>query len=131
MSKKETINKIMTEYSNYGISRIVVEISYLLAVLWRVPKESIYPGLKLTINNLYGVHDDMPAKEAGNALFNAAMDETKQDYPSATNKHIANAIELVGVENLEKDISDDSVPFMSKVRESIMSSTKEFVKANK
>ena len=54
MCKKEIVEKILEEYKKFGLSRIEVEISYLLAILWRVPKESIYPGMRMIFNNLYG-----------------------------------------------------------------------------
>ena len=65
MNKKQIIEKIMEEYSQYGLNRIEVEISYLLAILWRVPKDSIYHGMRMIFNNVYGISGYTPAFRHG------------------------------------------------------------------
>lgn len=130
-SKKEIVSKIMDEYSKYGLSRIEVEISYILAILWRTPKESIYPGMKMIFNKVYGIHDDTPADEAGIALFNAAISETKKEYPNASNEDIAKAVEIVGIENISDSLEDINFSFLNKVKETMMDCTKKFIKNNK
>lgn len=130
MSKKEIIERILTEYAKFGLSRIEVEISYLLAVLWRVPKESIYPGMRMIYNNVYGIKDDEPAIEVGNALFANALDEVREENPDATDSDIANGIEYVGIDTFEASLEDIDFGLMGKVKDAMLQSTKQFVSEN-
>lgn len=130
MSKKEIIEKIMKEYSKYGLSRIVVEISYLMAILWRIPKDSIYPGMRNVFNNAYGIQDDTPAIDAGKALWNSVVDETKEENPDVTDSDIVNGIEYVGINTFEESLEDIDFMFLDKVKQSMIQSAKGFVKSN-
>ena len=130
MSKKEIIEKIMKEYSKYGLSRIVVEISYLMAILWRIPKDSIYPGMRNVFNNANGIQDDTPAIDAGKALWNSVVDETKEENPDVTDSGIVNGIEYVGINTFEDSLEDIDFMFLDKVKQSMIQSAKGFVKSN-
>lgn len=130
MTKKEIIDRILEEYAQYGLSRIEVEIAYLLAILWRVAKDSIYPGMRMIYNNVYGIKDDAPAIEAGNALFVNALDEVRAENPDATDSDIANGIEYVGIDTLEASLEDIDFGLMDKVKEAMLQSTKQFVSEN-
>lgn len=130
MTKKEIINKILEEYGQYGLSRIEVEICYLLAILGRVSKESIYPGMRLIFNNLYGIKDDEPAIEAGKALFASALDEVRAENPDATDSDIANGIEYFGIDTFEASLEDIDFGLLGKVKDAMLQSTKQFVKEN-
>ena len=130
MSKKQIVEKIMEEYEKYGLSRIVVEIVYLMAILWRVPKESIYPGMRMNFNKAYGIEDDAPAIEAGKALFNSAIEDVKNENPEANDKDIADGIVYVGIDSLEESLEDIDFALLDKVKESMLQSTRNFVSEN-
>ena len=130
MSKKQIVEKIMDEYEKYGLSRIVVEIVYLMAILWRVPKESIYPGMRMNFNKAYGIEDDAPAIEAGKALFNSAIEDVKNENPEANDKDIADGIVYVGIDSLEESLEDIDFALLDKVKESMLQSTRNFVSEN-
>lgn len=130
MSKKQIIEKIMEEYSQYGVSRIVVEIVYMMAILWRVPKESIYPGMRMNFNKVFGIEDDTPEIEAGKALFNSAIKDVKDENPQATDKDIADGIVYVGIDTLEESLEDIDFSLLDKVKESMLQTTTQYVHEN-
>ena len=130
MNKRQIIEKIMEEYADYGLTRIEVEISYVLAILWRVPKESIYPGLRNILNNVYGIKDEQPQIEAGKALFTYAISEVKKENPEASNKDIAAGIEYVGIDTLNESLDDIDFSLLGKVKDSMIQSAKQFVYEN-
>ena len=130
MNKKQIIEKIMEEYADYGLTRIEVEISYVLAILWRVPKESIYPGLRNILNNVYGIKDEQPQIEAGKALFAYAISEVKKENPEVSDKDIAAGIEYVGIDTLNETLDSIDFSLLGKVKESMIQSTKQFVEEN-
>lgn len=130
MNKKQIIEKIMEEYSQYGLSRIEVEISYLLAILWRVPKDSIYHGMRMTFNNVYGIKDEKTEIDAGKALFNSAIAEVKSENPNTCDKDIADGIEYVGIDTLEDSLEDIDFTLLGKVKENMIQSAKEYVEKN-
>lgn len=130
MNKKEIIEKIMKEYSQYGLSRIEVEISYVMAILWRVPKESIYPGMKMIYNKVYGIEDETPEIEAGKALFESTLREVREENPDVSDSDIANGVEYIGIDTMEESLNDLDFLLLSKVKESMLQSTREFVNKN-
>lgn len=130
MNKKQIIEKIIKEYSDYGLSRIEVEISYVLAILWRVPKESIYPGMRIIFNNVYGIKDDQPQIEAGKALFAGGISEVRKENPEVSDKDIAAGIEYVGIDTLNESLDNIDFSLLGKVKESMIQSTKQFVEEN-
>lgn len=131
MNKKQIIEKIMEEYSQYGLSRIEVEISYLLAILWRVPKDSIYHGMRMTFNNVYGIKDEKTEIDAGKALFDSAIGEVKAENPKANDKDIADGIEYIGIDTLEDSLEDIDFALLGKVKEHMLQSAKKYVGKNK
>lgn len=130
MNKKQIIEKIMEEYSKYGLSRIEVEISYLLAILWRVPKDSIYPGMRVIFNKVYGIKDEKSERDAGEALFNSAISEVKAENPTASDKDIADSIEHVGIDTLGASLDDINFELLGKVKECMIQSAKQYVEEN-
>ena len=131
MSKKEIVEKILDEYSQYGLGRIEVEISYLMAIIGRVPKESIYPGMRLIFNQVYGIADEQPAIDAGKALFSSVICEVKNDNSMATDKEIANSMDYVGIDALEESLEDIDFSLLNKVKQTIIEKIKEYIKINK
>lgn len=130
MNKKQIIEKIMEEYSQYGLSRIEVEISYLLAILWKVPKNSIYHGMRMIFNNVYGIKDEKPEIDAGKTLFNSAIAEVKAENPTASDKDIADGIEYIGIDTLEGSLEDIDFTLLGKVKEHMIQSAKQYVEKN-
>ena len=130
MSKKEIVEKILNEYSQYGLRRIEIEISYLLAIIGRVPKDSIYPGMRMIFNQVYGIMDERPAIDAGKALFSSAISEMKQENDMVTDKDIADSIDYIGIDTLEDSLEDIDFSLLDKVRQTMIEATKEYVKGN-
>lgn len=130
MRKKEIVEKILKEYSKYGLGRIEVEISYLMAIIGRVPKESIYPGMRMIFNQVYGITDEQPAIDAGKALFSSAICGVKHDNPMVTDKEIANGIDYVGIDALSESLEDIDFSLLDKVKQTMIEKTKEYMKVN-
>lgn len=130
MNKKQVIEKIMEEYSQYGLSRIEVEISYLLAILWRVPKDSIYHGMRVIFNNVYGIKDEKAESDAGKALFNDAISEVKAENPTANDNDIADGIEYIGIDTLKDSLEDINFTLLGRVKEYMLQSAKQYVDKN-
>lgn len=131
MGKKEIVEKILKEYSQYGLGRIEVEISYLLAIIGRVPKDSIYPGMRMIFNQVYGIMGEHPAIEAGKALFSSAISEVKQENGMVTDKDIADSIDYIGIDTLEDSLEDIDFLLLDKVRQTMIKATKEYMIENK
>lgn len=130
MSKKDIVENILMKYTKFGLSRIEVEISYLLDILWRVPKDSIYPGMQMIFNNLYGIKDEAPEIEAGKALFTSALNDVRAENPEATDSDIAKDMEYVGIDTLEASLEEIDFKFLGKVKDAMLQSTKQFVSEN-
>lgn len=130
MKKREIVEKILSEYSPYGLGRIDVEISYLLAIVWRVPKDSIYPGMRLIFNQVYGIVDNQPAIDAGKALFNSSLSEVKRENPTVTDKDIADGINYIGIDTLEETLEDIDFGLLDKVKQTMIRSARDFADAN-
>ena len=130
MNKKQVIEKIMEEYSQYGLSRIEVEISYLLAILWRVPKDSIYHGMRVIFNNVYGIKNEKAESDAGEALFNHAISEVKVENPTANDNDIADGIEYIGIDTLKDSLEDINFALLGRVKEYMLQSAKQYVDKN-
>lgn len=130
MNKKQIIEKIMEEYSQYGLSRIEVEISYLLAILWRVPKDSIYHGMRVIFNNVYGIKDEKAESDAGEALFNDAISEVKVENPTANDNDIADGIEYIGIDTLKDSLEDINFALLGRVKEYMLQRAKQYVDKN-
>lgn len=130
MSKKEIVEKILNEYSQYGLRRIEIEISYLLAIIGRVPKDSIYPGMRMIFNQVYRIADEHPAIDAGKALFSSAISGVKQENVMANDKDIAGGIDYIGIDTLEDSLEDIDFSLLDKVKQTMIEATKEYVKGN-
>lgn len=130
MNKKEIIEKILQEYSKYGLGRIEVEISYLMAIIGRVPKESIYHGMRMIFNRVYGIEDDEPKIDAGKGLFSGSISKVKKENPTVTDEDIAMSIDYVGIDALEESLEDVDFHLLDKVKETIIQNTKDYIREN-
>lgn len=130
MSKKKIVEEILKEYSQYGLGRIEVEISYLLAIIWRVPRDSIYPGMRMIFNQVYGIEDDKPSINAGKALFNSSINKIKHENSKITDNDIAASMEYAGIDALEESLEDIDFELLDKVKQTMIKSTKDYVEAN-
>lgn len=67
--KKQVVSKIMNEYSQYGLDEVVANFIYDLAIQKDVPRDSIYPGMRLIMNNQYGIKDETALEDAMKAIM--------------------------------------------------------------
>lgn len=130
MSKKEIVEEILEEYSQYGLGRIEVEICYVMAIMGRVPKESIYSGMRMIFNQVYGISDDQPAIDVGKALFNSAIVKVKQDNSMAIDKDIVDGIDYIGIDALEESLEDLDFSLLDRVKKTMIEKTKEYMRIN-
>lgn len=131
MNKEQTINKIMEEYAKYGIEKELAEQIYDLAIKMDVPQEAIYPGMRLNFNNALGIKDIGAAKESGKALAEHAISDVKKENPEATDKEIADGIEMVGIDALNQSMRGMSFPLLDEVEKAVKSAIENFVTDNK
>lgn len=130
MKEKEIVEKILEEYSRYGLGRIEIEISYLLAIIGKVPKDSIYPGMRMIFNQVYGIKDDKPAIDAGKALFSHSIEGVRQENPLVTDQDVAKSIDYIGIDTLGESIEDIDFTLLNKVKETMLRSAEEYVLEN-
>ena len=131
MSKEQVINKIITEYEKYGIEKELIEQVYDNAIKMNVPKEAIYSGMRLIFNNNLGINDESAAKESGRALVKHAIGEVKKENPKATDKGIAEGIEIIGVDALIQNVEAISFPLMDEVDKAAKRAIENFIVTNK
>ena len=111
MKKKQIIEKIMEEYSKYGLSRMMVKIAYIMAILFRVPRESIYQGMRALFNKLYNIQDEVTFDEAGKALAVGIVESIKSEN-NCTNTDVARVISFEQIDSLSVDFK---LPDVAKV----------------
>ena len=131
MNKKQIIEKIMEEYSKYGLSRMMVKNAYIMAILFRVPKESIYQGMRTLFNKLYNVQDEITFDEAGKALAIGLVESIKSEH-NCTNTDVARAISFEQIDSLSVDfkLPDVMVVENIKITEKAKDYLKNFKSAN-
>lgn len=131
MNKDQTIDKILDEYGRYGIEKELAELVYDNAIKMDVPKEAIYPGMRLIFNNNLGIEDENAAKESGKALVKHAIREVKNENPETTDKVIADGIETVGMDVLNQNLKAMSFPLSDEVDKAVKNAIENFVANNK
>lgn len=131
MNKEQVINKIIGEYEKYGIEKELAELVYDNAIKMNVPKEAIYPGMRLIFNNNLGINDESAAKESGRALVEHAIGEVKKENPEATDKGIVEGIEMIGVDALIQNVEAMSFPLLDEVDKAVKDAIENFVANNK
>lgn len=131
MNKEQVINKIIGEYEKYGIEKELAELVYDNAIKMNVPKEAIYPGMRLIFNNNLWINDESAAKESGRALVEHAIGEVKKENPEATDKGIVEEIEMIGVDALIQNVEAMSFPLLDEVDKAVKNAIESFVANNK
>ena len=126
MDREQTINKIMEEYSKFGVVRNMAEQVYDSAIQMNVPKETIYPGMKMILNNTLGLDNAKVVNEVGEKFTENAVNETKKANPTATDDVIAKNFK----EELEDDFDWNALKISEDIRNSIKNSTEKFIKSN-
>lgn len=101
------------------------------AIKMDVPKEAIYPGMRLIFNNNLGIEDENAAKESGKALVKHAIHEVKNENPETTDKVIADGIETVGMDVLNQNLKAMSFPLSDEVDKAVKIAIENFVANNK
>lgn len=128
MNKKETINKIMEEYSKYGIVNVkeIAEELYDSAVQAGVPQELIYPGMKMKFNQALSIDNAETVNELGESFTENAVNETRKANPTATDDVIAKNFK----EELEDDFDWTALEISDDIKNAIKNSTEKFIKSN-
>ena len=130
MNKEQIIEQIMEEYAKYGVEKTLVETIYDLGIQKEVPDEMIYPGIKFQLNNMLGFEDKETARDVGSALFESSLRGTREEYPNATDKEIADGIEMFGIEKMEESLEDMEFQLADAIKDKALSDVKKFVNAN-
>lgn len=127
MNKEQTIDKIMEEYSEYGIEKWLAEQIYDLAIQNGVADELIYSGMKMIFNNALGIDNTDVIKEVGEGFTQFAVNDTRKSNPTATDKAIAC--------NMKEELADGfdwkSLELPDDITDAIRNATEKFVKRNK
>lgn len=89
MNREQIIEKVMKEYAKYGIPKGIVEQIYDSAIEMDVPKETIYPGMKMILNNTLGLDNTDVVKEVGEGFTEHAINDTRKANPTVSDKVIA------------------------------------------
>lgn len=126
MDREQTINKIMEEYTKYGILKDIVERLYDSAIQMNVPKETIYPGMKMILNNILGLDNAEVVNEVGEGFTENVVNETRKANPTVTDKVIAKNFK----EELEDDFKWEDIPVFGELKNAIKQSTEQFIKDN-
>lgn len=127
MNEEQTIDKIMEEYSEYGIEKWLAEQIYDLAIQNGVADELIYPGMKMIFNNALGIDNTDVIKEVGEGFTQYAVNDTRKSNPTATDKVIA--------KNMKEELADGfdwkSLEMPNGIVNAIKDATEQFIKNNK
>ena len=127
MNKEQTIDKIMEEYSEYGIEKWLAEQIYDLAIQNGVADELIYPGMQMIFNNALGIDNTDVIKEVGEGFTEFAVNDTRQANPTATDKDIAR--------NMEEELTDgfdwEALEASAEITDAIKESAEKFIENNK
>lgn len=130
MNKEQIIEQIMEEYAKYGVEKTLVETIYDLGIQKEVPDEMIYPGIKFQLNNMLGFEDKETARDVGSALFESSLRRTREEYPDATDKEIADGIEIFGIEKMEESLENMGFQLPDAIKDKALSDVKKFVNEN-
>lgn len=128
MSKEQIIEKIMQEYSKYGIVNVkeMAEELYDSAIQAGVPHEMIYPGIKMKFNQALGIDNKETVEEIGEGFKEYAVNDTRKANPTATDDVIAKNFK----EELEDDFDWTALEISDGIKNAIKNSTEKFIKSN-
>ena len=126
MNKKQIIEKILSEYSKYGIVNEMVEYVYNSAIRAGVPHEIIYPGMKMMFNQALGIDNAETVEDIGEGFKEYAVNDTKKSNPTATDKDVARNFK----EELEDDFDWESLMASDEIINATKSATEKFIKEN-
>lgn len=73
MKNNTIIKKVVEKYKGYGITESEVKLLINMAVSLEVPQEAIYPGIKMVLNNQYGINEPDLISDSMKALIADAM----------------------------------------------------------
>ena len=127
MSREITINKVVEEYSKYGIKREIAEQLYDSAIPFGVPKEIIYPGIKLIINGSLGLSNEGIAQEMGKGLAEYHIEETRKANKPTTDKVLVDRF----MEDVEEMLQCNVFPITPEMKAAIINTVVKFIKENK
>lgn len=127
MNREQVINKIIKEYSEYGIEKKLVEQIYNLAIQNDVADELIYPGMKMIFNNALSIGNTDVINEVGEGFTQFAVNDTRKANPTVTDKVIA--------KNMEEELADGfdwkSLELPDDITDAIKNAAEKFVESNK
>lgn len=128
MTKKQIIEKIMKEYSKYGIVNIkeIAEKLYDSAVSANVPNEAIYSGMKMIFNQSLGIDNAKTVEEVGENFKEYVINNTRKSNPTATDKDIARNFN----EELEDDFDWKALEILDEIISATKDATEKFIKDN-
>ena len=126
MNREQIIEKVMKEYAKYGIPKGIVEQIYDSAIEMDVPKETIYPGMKMILNNTLGLDNTDVVKEVGEGFTEHAINDTRKANPTVSYKVIAKNFK----EELEDNFDWKALETPDDITNAIKNSTEQFIKSN-
>lgn len=128
LDKKQTIEKILKEYSKYGIVNVkeMAEELYDSAIQAGVPHEVIYSGMKMIFNQAVGIDNKETVEEIGEGFKEYAVNDTRKANPTATDKNIAKNFK----EELEDSFNWKSLMASDEIITATKNATERFIKEN-
>lgn len=73
MDNNTIIKKVVEKYKKFNVTEAEVKLLITLAEIFAVPQDAIYPGIKMILNNQYGIEEDVPVTDAAKALVADAL----------------------------------------------------------
>ena len=128
MTKEQIIEKIMSEYKTYGLTKEMAELVYDLALKLDVPNEMIYEGMRYLCNKEFGIDEITAYEGVVQGVLNYSVNDSMKSNPDASRELISknNACEILE-EGTEK-LSDGLANIDSKFQEITKDRLKKFVK---
>lgn len=127
MNREMTINKVIEEYSKYGIKKEVAEQLYDSAIPFSVPKEIIYPGIKLMLNISLGLDNEGIIQELGQGLAEHYIEETRKVNQPTTDKVLVDRFK----EDIEEMLTCNIFPVTPEMKIAIIDTVGKFIKENR
>ena len=127
MNREMTINKVIEEYSKYEIKKEVAEQLYDSAIPFSVPKEIIYPGIKLMLNISLGLDNEGIIQELGQGLAEHYIEETRKINQSTTDKVLVDRFK----EDIEEMLTCNIFPVTPEMKIAIIDTVEKFIKENR
>lgn len=126
MNREQTIEKVMEQYSKYGITKDRVENLYDSGIQIGVAEEIIYPGIKLMFNCEFGLENTGIAKEIGEGFGEYYIRETKKANEPTTDKALVNRFK----EDVEEILEQNILPVTTEMKMAIIGTLENFIKEN-